>query len=123
MRALVLIFCLSVSAFAQESRSLDAKGLYGQAMNKLTGSGVSRNDLTGIDLMTRSAELDYVPAQIALGYLYESGISVAVQPAKSAEWYRKAANSGDHLAEYMLGRLYFTGLVSGGRKESEKWLE
>ncbi len=123
MRVLLLAICSAISCLSQESRSLDAKGLYQQAMNKLTGSGVSRNEIAAIDLMTRSADLGYVPAQLGIGYLYETGNHVAAEPMRAADWYRKAAAKGDHLAEYLLGRLYFTGVLLGGRKESERWLQ
>lgn len=123
MRIVGLILGCVLSCAAQNTKATDAKALYQQAMNKLTGSGTSRNDITGIDLMTRSAELGYVPAQLAIGYIYEFGTNVAAEPTRASGWYRKAAGNGSHLAEYLLGRMYFTGEIGGGRKESEKWLQ
>jgi uncharacterized protein len=121
MRALIGFVLLSIVCMAQPQT--DAKGLYEQAMNKLTGAGISRNDNTGVDLMTRSAEMGYVPAQIALAYIYEVGGHAAAEPTRAAEWYRKAADRGDHLAQYLLGRMYFTGEIGGGQREGEKWLQ
>jgi TPR repeat protein len=118
-----LIIFLLVAAVACFGQTPTPETLYGQAMNKLTGSGVSRNDLTGIDLMTKSAEQGYVPAQIALGTIYEKGIAVTAEPERAASWYSKAAANGDHLAEYLLGRMYYTGEISGGNTEAEKWLK
>ena len=119
MRVLLLVLSLVASSLAQG----DAKSLYNQAMNKLSGVGPTRNDLTGVDLMTRSADQGYEPAQVALGTLYEGGSFVASNPGKAAEYYRKAADQGSDLARYLLGRLYYVGLLSGGRREGEKWLQ
>jgi uncharacterized protein len=112
---------LATSCFAQSVPSNDAQALYEQALNKLTGSGLNRNDLVGTDLMSRSADLGFEPAQLAAGYLYESG-RVAANPSKSADYYRKAASQGSHLAEYQLGRLYFLGSYGTSRRDGEKWL-
>src|SRR5690349_7716482 len=106
MREFICTMLLVASSFAQSAPSNDAPALYEQALNKLTGTGLSRNDLVGTDLMSRSADLGFAPAQVAAGYLYESG-RVAANPSKSADYYRKAASQGSHLAEYQLGRLYF----------------
>lgn len=122
MQWLITILIIAVSCAAQNAPGSDPKGLYEQAMNKLTGAGVSRNDIAGIDLMTRSAELGYAPSQVAMGYIYEVGGPTTAQPTRAADWYRKAAANGSHLGEYLLGRMYFTGEISGGNTEAEKWL-
>jgi TPR repeat protein len=125
MREIILTFCLVASCVAQSVPSTDPKVLYEQAMNKLTGTGANRSDLTGLDLMTRSADLGYPPAQLAAGYLYESGrvVGIAANPSKAAEYYRKAASTGSHLAEYQLGRMYFLGVYGTSRRDGEKWLQ
>lgn len=92
-------------------------------MNKLTGVPLNQNEFAGIDLMTRSADLGYLPAQVALGYIYDTGRFVANNPSKAADIYRKASSQGSHLAEYLLGRLYFNGILAGGRRDGEKWLQ
>ena len=120
MRIIVLIFSLALAAVAQTSSFNDPKALYTQAMNKLTGSGPNRNDLAGLDLMSRAADLGYLPAQLAAGYLYEK---IAANPGRSADYYRKAAGQGSHLAEYLLGRLYFVGTYGASRRDGEKWLQ
>jgi hypothetical protein len=123
MRIFVLLLCLVTPAFTQSSSSQDSKSLYNQAMNKLMGSAATRSDLTGLDLMSRSADAGYEPAQVALGVMYESGSFVAASPAKAADYYRKAADQGSNQARYLLGRLYYLNLLSGGRREGERWLQ
>jgi uncharacterized protein len=124
MRLMVLIFSLALASMAQTSSSSDPKALYTQAMNKLTGTGPNRSDLTGVDLMTRAADLGYLPALLGAGNIYEGGIaSVTANPSRSADYYRKAASQGSHLAEYLLGRLYFLGVYGPSRRDGEKWLQ
>jgi len=124
MRLMVLILTLALASMAQTSSSSDPKALYTQAMNKLTGTGPNRSDLTGADLMTRAADLGYLPALLAAGNIYEGGIaSVAANPGRSADYYKKAASQGSHLAEYLLGRLYFLGVYGPSRRDGEKWLQ
>lgn len=124
MRLIILIFALALAATAQTSSSSDAKAVYNQAMNKLTGTGPNRNDLVGVDLMTRAADLGYLPAQLAAGFIYESGrATVAGNASRAADYYRKAASQGSHQAEYLLGRLYFLGVYGPSRRDGEKWLQ
>lgn len=115
MKIMVLVFSLALAAAGQSS---DPKDLYNQAMNKLTGSGLNRNDIAGAELMSRAADLGYLPAQMAAGYIYEGP-----NPGRSADYYRKAASQGSHQAEYLLGRLYFLGIYGPSRRDGEKWLQ
>lgn len=116
-----ILVLLSTMACAQ-STSPDA--LYERGMDAITGVGSSRNDTLGIDYFRRSAQLGYGPAQIALGYYYESGSFLAREPAQALDLYRKAAQQGDPLAGWLTGRLYFLG--TGGvadRDAALKWLK
>jgi TPR repeat protein len=60
---------------------------------------------------------------VVLGYLYDTGLIVVRDPSQAADWYRKAADAGDTLAQWLLGRLY---VVASGlpRDDSaaQKWL-
>jgi len=101
-----ILVLVSTMAFAQ-STSPDA--LYERGMDAITGVGSSRNDTVGIDYFRRSAALGYGPAQIALGYYYETGSFVARDPGQALDLYRKSAQQGDPLAGWLAGRLYFLG--------------
>ena len=76
-----------------------------------------------MDYFRRSAQKNYGPAQVVLGYLYDTGLIVVRDPSQAADWYRKAADAGDRLAQWLLGRLY---VVDSGlpRDDSaaQKWL-
>jgi TPR repeat protein len=80
-------------------------------MNAIRGSSFHRNDTDAIEFFRRSAELGYAPAQVALGYIYETGFSVAREPRRAADWYKKAAQQGDPLAAWLLGRVIYLGAV------------
>jgi len=116
---LVLFSALS---FAQSS-SPDA--LYERGMDAITGIGPSRNDAQGIDYFRRSSDLGYGPAQIALGYYYETGSFLARDPSQALDLYRKAAQQGgDPLAAWLTGRLYFLGgPVPRDLDAAQKWLK
>ncbi len=116
----ILVLCSTI-AFAQSS-SPDA--LYERGMDAITGIGPSRNDVAGMEYFRRSADLGYGPAQIALGYYYETGTMIERDPGHALDLYKKAAQQGDPLAGWLAGRLYFIG--STGARDldaSQKWLK
>jgi uncharacterized protein len=116
-----ILVLLSTMAVAQ-STSPDA--LYERGMDAITGVGTSRNDTLGIDYFRRSAALGYGPAQIALGYYYETGSFVARDPGQALDLYRKAAQQGDPLAGWLAGRIYFIGGgVPRDLDAAQKWLK
>lgn len=117
---LVLITCAAALA---QSGSPDA--LYERGMDAITGVGSSRNDLIGIDYFRRSADLGYGPAEIALAYYYEMGtVITGNQGQPSLDLYKKAAQQGDPLAAWLLGRRYFLGNgVPRDLDAARKWLK
>jgi TPR repeat protein len=96
---------------AAQINSIDAPRLFETGMNALTGVGPSRNNQTALDTLRRSADLGYPPAQVVLGYIYETG-SAAVTPdaGQALDWYKKAAKQDDNVGEWLLGRAYLTGV-------------
>jgi TPR repeat protein len=118
---LILLSMASALAFAQSS-SPDA--LYQRGMQAISAVGASRSDLEGIDYFRRSADLGYGPAQIALGYYYETGTVVAGNQSQALDLYRKAAAQGDPLASWLAGRRYFLGNgVQHDLDAAQKWLK
>lgn len=100
---------LAASLCAQTRAGLSPSQLYEKGMSALIGSGVSRNDLNATEYIRSSAELGYAPAQVVLGYFYDTGTILAREPQQAAVWYKKAADQDDILAEWLLGRLIFAG--------------
>ena len=87
----------------------EAEQLFERGMNAFKGAGVSRNALTAVDLIRRSADMGYSPAEVMMGYFYDTGTVVVSEPGQAAMWYRKASERDDRLAEWLLGRLYYSG--------------
>ena len=48
-------------------------------------------------------------AQLALGYMYESGEGVAEDDKQAVYWWTKAAEQGFDAAQYTLGHTYYIG--------------
>jgi TPR repeat protein len=118
---LILLAFMSAGVLAQSS---SPEALYERGMDAITGYGASRSDLDGIEYFRRSAELGYGPAQIALGYYYDTGTVVAGDQSRALDLYRKAAAQGDPLAAWLVGRRYFLG--GGSPRDLDaaaKWLK
>lgn len=116
-----ILVLLSTITVAQSS---SPEALYDRGMDAITGVGPSRNDSLGIDYFRRSAAIGYGPAQIALGYYYETGTFLARDPGQAVDLYRKAAQQGDPLAGWLAGRLYFLGTAGlADREAARKWLK
>ena len=52
------------------------------------------------------AEQGFASAQFSLGLSYYKGTGVAQDAEQAVEWFRKAAEQGDDVAQYNLGVLY-----------------
>jgi TPR repeat protein len=118
---LILLGLTSAFAFAQSN---SPQALYERGMDAITGIGPSRNDLEGIDYFRRSADLGYGPAQIALGYYYETGTVMTGNQSQALDLYRKAAAQGDPLACWLAGRRYLLGQgVPRDLDAAQKWLK
>jgi TPR repeat protein len=117
----VVVVLISALSFAQSS---SPEVLYERGMDAISGAGPSRNDRDAVDYFRRSAELGYGPAQVAFGYLLETGTIMAGSQTQAIDWYKKAAGQGDALAQWMIGRRYYMG---GGVPQdinaAQKWLQ
>ncbi|MGB9489440.1 MAG: tetratricopeptide repeat protein [Terriglobales bacterium] len=113
-----------LSATLTFAQSTSPEALYDRAMDAITGVGSMQNDAEGVDYFRRSADVGYGPAQIALGYYYETGTVITKDQAQALTLYRKAALTGDPLAAWLTGRLYFLG--NGTARDldaAQKWLK
>lgn len=123
MRQTVCISFFILITFTGFAQSNSPQALYERGMDAISGAGPSRNDLQALDYFRHSAELGYVPAQVALGYLYDTGTLTAGSQSQAVEWYRKAADQDDVLAEWLLGRAYYNGGgIQRDLNAAQKWL-
>jgi hypothetical protein len=124
MRRTILSSILVLWSTIALAQSGSPEALYERGMDAITGVGPSRNDSLGVDYFRRSADVGYGPAQIALGYYYETGTFLASDQAQAIELYRKAAQQGDPLAGWLVGRHYFLGNgVPRDPDAAQKWLK
>jgi len=105
------LLLLVTSVAVAQINSIDAPRLFETGMNALTGVGPTQNYQTAIENLRRSADLGYPPAQVVLGYIYETASAGGAQGAGQAlDWYKKAARQDDNVGDWLLGRAYMTGL-------------
>lgn len=102
----------------------NAPDLFEKGMNALQASSSTRSVPNAVDYFRRSAELGFVPAQVVLGYFYDTGHGVTADPREALEWYKKAGRQDDPLAQWLVGRMIYAGLVPPrDLNEAQKWLE
>jgi hypothetical protein len=127
-RYAILIVWLSL-AFARgnaqsASPGQNAPELFEKGMNALHGSSATRSIPNAVDFFRRSAELGFAPAQVVLGYFYDTGHAVTADPRQALELYKKAGQQDDSLAQWLVGRIIYAGLVPPqDLNEAQKWLE
>jgi localization factor PodJL len=72
-------------------------------------------DKSGLEMLTRAANLGYPDAQFDLGNYYETGrYGLAKDYAEARRWYERGAANGNSAAMYNLGMAYYEG--NGGPK-------
>ncbi|MDE6668982.1 MAG: sel1 repeat family protein [Muribaculaceae bacterium] len=79
-----------VQLIEQAARS-NARAMYLMAAFCESGRGTEKSMPRAIEYLEHSAEMDYAPAQCALGDLYFEGRGVEHNIRKAMEWYAKAA--------------------------------
>ena len=77
------------------------------------GEGVPRDYAKAIQLYCRAAHKDFVPAMVALGWIYANGRGVDRDDDQAAAWFEKAAELGDPLSARLIGR------VGGNRSRTD----
>ncbi len=125
-RLLILSACFffnAIFANAQTTAGPDPSALFDKGMNALTGSSASRSGANAIEYFRRSAALGFAPAEVVLGYLYETGLNSKADPREALELYKKAGQQGDPLAQWLSGRIIYLGEVPPrDLNEAANWL-
>ena len=126
------------------------KAQYNLALMHQTGKWVAPNLNKAFDLMFKAGRQGLPEAQAALGFMYEKGQGTSLDISEALYWYRRAATYGkvcessrahfknnllshrreqylygDRDAQYMLGRIYETGVdgVIPNIEEAVHWYE
>lgn len=96
--------------YQQAANSNDAAGLFGLGNMYAKGEGTERNSPRAGQLILQSAQLDYLPAIRAYAFALENGqLGFDSNPATAADWYLKAAESGDGVSMRRLRDAYKFG--------------
>ena len=101
----VMVFALGLPLslpFAHDAQAQSAKELYQQG-DKLF---LEKNYTKAASLFRKAAEQGNDDAQLALGFLYETGKGVKQDYEQAAVWYRKAIKQGNSGAKNNLHLLY-----------------
>jgi len=124
MRKTTVAVLLILAGTLASGQQVSPEQLFERGMDALSGAGPSRNDTEAFDLFHRSAELGYAPAQVVLGYFYDTGTLTPGSPSQAVEWYRKAAAQNDPLGQWLLGEHYFAANgVTRDLDAAQRWLQ
>ena len=120
-----IIFSCPVFGQSTDAPEATPKEKYRQALGLLAGATTAQAERDqAMSLLQAAAGQDYAPAETALGTIYaRAGGPVPRDMAKAVEWFSKAAEHGDWIAQLALGRIYFMG--DGEAQDSAKarfWL-
>ena len=66
------------------------------------GEGVEKDEIKAFEYYKKSAENEYVDAQVYLGYCYDKGIGTEINKEKVFELYKIAAKKGHRVAKKRL---------------------
>jgi len=115
----ILVLFLVLPAWPQ---SPNPQRLFEIGMEALTGG--SPDTAKARDYIRRSAEVGYPPAEVMLGYFYETGTFVTQDTSLAMAWYKKAAQQDDPVGGWLLGRLILAGSgPSRDLNEASRWLQ
>lgn len=108
------------ASFAQ---SASPEHLFEMGMDALSGVGGSRDEQAALGYLRHSADLGYPPAEVMVGYFYDSGTLVTKEAGQAATWYKKAAQQDDPVGGWLLGRLILSSAVPRDLNEAARWLQ
>src|SRR4051812_41599974 len=114
-RIAIFVF-LPAMLIAQEPKASKAAALFEQGLNEMTGGAQSQDAVRSIEHIREAARQGYAPAQTAMVFYSQT-------QQEAAEFCKKAAEQGDVLGQWCIGRAYYLGSgVSRDLTEAERWL-
>lgn len=120
----LIVLLLGRPSLSGQTAGASAPGLFAKGMNALEGSSATRSAVNAIEYFRQSAELGYTPAQVVLGYFYETGMGTTPDVREALDFYKRAAQQDDPLAEWLVGRMILSGEVPPrDLNEAARWLE
>ena len=107
------------AAPSPDAAATEGAGLFARAVQML-----ENGDDSGLEPLTRAANLGYAPAQLRLASLYQDGdAGLAADEVEARAWARRAAEAGDAKAMHFYAMQMYDG-VGGARNRAEalSWL-
>ena len=81
----------------------DPRAAYDRGMRLLRGDGVERNSYQAIEWLRKAGDGGHLPAQVALGRMYLTGVEeMGADPAEAESWLSRAAARGDRESQKLL---------------------
>lgn len=101
----------------------EPEGLYLKGISTLYGrNNFEQHIENGMQLLEKAALNESVLAQRELGMIYEQGLFNLGNLEKAHEWYLKASQNGDDVAQFQLANMFYTGNgVAKSYIESYAW--
>ena len=94
----------------------DPRAAFDLGLRFFRGDGVTRDTWRALSWMRRAAEQGHVPAQLALGRLYLSGLEeMGADPAAAESWLEPAARQGNAEARTLLAE------ARQARRDAQAW--
>jgi TPR repeat protein len=87
-----------VKWFQEASNAGNINATFNLATQYRSGNGVIQNDKEALRLYKKAAELNFAPAQNAVGYMYAEGRGAKKDVDIAEEWFYKASDNGLALA-------------------------
>jgi TPR repeat protein len=94
---------------ASAAGSALAQQLLGDIYMGDLGDGSLTDYNSGLEVLRPAAEAGFAPAQLSVGFAYDTGRGVEEDDAIAASWYMRAAQQGEPRAASNLGYLYHGG--------------
>ncbi len=106
--------------FAAEQGDADAQYALGRFYENGIGN-TEQNYRKAFDWYSKAVQKNQIEAAIAIGRFYEYGIHVSVSMYEAEHYYKKAAESGEVLAQYCLVNLYRRKNTDEDNKKAFYW--
>ena len=110
--------------YQQAAKNKDAAGLFGLGGMYAKGEGTQADPPKAGQLIKQSALLGHLPAMRAYAYALEHGqLGFSQNNSAAAEWFLKAANSGDGVSMRRLKKAYTLGQLGMpvDPEQASKW--
>lgn len=124
LRCTICFIFITLNSFLAQAATPQEQ--YRKAISLLLAGNNHQSDQNdALNLLRASAVAGYSPAQTALASAYEQGFVLTQDTQQAIGWYKKAAEQGDWIAQFSLGRIYFLGggTISRDTAMAKKWLE